>query len=88
MPRIPIVFTLFDEISKEGDNIQNKATNHGTKIDVFLFILHLLFSGSPSAKLRQQSGPLRVRVETVVKKKRLQVILREPAECTLSLIHI
>ena len=81
MPRIPMVFTLFDEISKEGDNIKNKATNHGTKID-FFFSSYTLFPGHSSAKLRQQSGPSRVRVETVVKKKRLQVILSEPAECT------
>ena len=82
MPRIPIVFTLFDEISKEGDNIRIKLRTMGLKSMCFFFILHLLFPGNPSAKLRQQSSPSRVRVETVVKKKRLQVILREPAECT------
>ena len=43
----------------------------------FFLILHLLFPGKVSAKLRQISRPSRVRFETVVKKKRLEVILRE-----------
>ena len=64
-------------LKKVHDNIKTKRTNYATKIDVFFFILHLLFPGNLSAKLRQQSRPSRVCVETVVKKKRLEVILRE-----------
>ena len=54
-------------LKKVHDNIKTKRTNHATKIDVFFFILRLLFQYRPS----------RVRVKTVVKKKRLEVILRE-----------
>ena len=66
-------------LKKVNDNIKTKATDHATKIAVifFVFILHLLFLGNLSAKLRQQSGPSGVRVETVVKKKRLQLIFSE-----------
>ena len=78
MPCIPIVFTILMRfLKKVHDNNKTKRTNHATKIDVFFFILHLLFPGNLSAKLRRQSRPSRVRVETVVKKKQLEVILRE-----------
>ena len=65
-------------LKKANDNTMTKPTKNATKIDGFFFlILHLLFPGNLSAKLREQSRPSRVRVKTVLKKKRREVILRE-----------
>lgn len=62
-----------------NNSIKTQDMCYTTKIDVvlFLFILHLLFPGNVSAKRRQQPVLLRVLIETVVKKERLQLIWRE-----------
>lgn len=65
-------------LKKVHHNIKTKRTNHATKIDVFFSSYTYYFQESfPQNFDSMQSRPSRVCVETIVKKKQLEVILRE-----------